>query len=246
MFFVAADPVSAPTGGAELEQVIGLSVAASLVTGVLLGIAWAHRTHRIEWFETLGRRLGARYGEPGWSTIPTMFVGSSLIVALLGFMWDVSLHAGRGRDAGPLANPAHYLILYGLFALFIAGMSAIVYPRDGEKPGVAAVRITRNWYAPVSGIFIAACGLYALIGFPLDDVWLRLFGQDVTLWGPTHLMIVAGTAVGGTAGVLLLVEGARSVGREPANGRHAMERTLPALLAAIFLYLRAATLHEFN
>jgi hypothetical protein len=221
----AADPVTAPVGGAELQQVIWLSVAATVVTVVLLGVAWAHRTHRIEWFDRLGRRLGAQHGEPGWSTIPTMFVDSSLIVALLGFMWDVSLHAGRGRDAGPLANPAHYLILYGLFALFVAGMSAIVYPRDGERPGVAAVRITRHWYAPVSGIFIAACGLYALIGFPLDDVWHRLFGQDVTLWGPTHLMLIGGAGLS-TAGIILL-------NREAEIWMRQRGRAVPAWLTTI-------------
>ncbi|MFI5426945.1 hypothetical protein [Aeromicrobium sp. UC242_57] len=63
-------PSPPPVGGAELQQVIWLSIAATVVTGVLLVIAWAHRTHRIDWFDKLGRRLGAQYGEPGWSTIP--------------------------------------------------------------------------------------------------------------------------------------------------------------------------------
>ncbi|MGA8987330.1 hypothetical protein [Aeromicrobium sp.] len=227
MFISASTPTTAPVGGAELGQVVGLSIAAVLVTSVLLVIAWAHRTHRIEWFDRFGRLLGRRTGEPGWSTIPSLFVATSLIVALLGFMWDVSLHAGRGRDAGPLANPAHYLILYGLFALFIAGMSAVVYPRDGEKPGIASVRITRHWYAPVSGIFIAACGLYALIGFPLDDVWHRLFGQDVTLWGPTHLMLIGGAGLA-TAGIILL-------NRETEIAMRLKGRELPVWLRTVMV-----------
>ena len=215
----------APVGGAALDQVIGLSIGATIVTAVLLFIAWQHRTHRIEWFHNVGERLGAESGTPGWVAIPAVVVGSSLIIAMLGYMWDVSLHAGRGRDAGPLANPAHYLILYGLFAMFIAGMTAVVYPRDGEKPGIASVRITRNWYAPVSGIMIASCGLYALIGFPLDDVWHRIFGQDVTLWGPTHLMLIGGAGLA-TAGIILL-------NREGEYGRNLAGTKAPEWLRTI-------------
>ena len=32
-------------------------------------------------------------------------------------LWDISLHIGVGRDEGPLANPAHFLILFGLFGV---------------------------------------------------------------------------------------------------------------------------------
>ncbi len=225
MSILALATENAPVGGAALDQVIGLSVGAAVVTAVLLVIAWQHRTHRIEWFNKLGENLGAVSGAPGWVAIPAVFVGTSLIVALLGFLWDVSLHAGQGRDAGPLANPAHYLILYGLFALFVAGMSAVVYPRDGEKPGIASVRITRNWYAPVSGLMIASCGLYALIGFPLDDVWHRMFGQDVTLWGPTHLMLIGGAGLA-TGGIILLH-------REGEYGRNKAGTTSPEWLRTI-------------
>ena len=42
---------------------------------------------------------------------------------------------------------------------------------------------------------MAACGAFALAGFPLDDMWHRLFGQDVTLWGPTHLMLIGGAGM---------------------------------------------------
>ena len=72
-------------------------------------------------------------------------------------------------------------------------------PRDGAAarsgPSAVAVRIGRDWCAPLGGVLICACGAFSLIGFPLDDVWHRLFGQDVTLWGPTHLMLIGGAAM---------------------------------------------------
>src|SRR3712207_7513018 len=45
----------------------------------------------------------------------------ALQVALLGMYWDIALHIDQGRDEGPLANPAHYLILFGLYGVFAAG-----------------------------------------------------------------------------------------------------------------------------
>jgi hypothetical protein len=197
-------------GGAAFDQVIGMSIAALVVTASVLWIGYQHRTRRITWLNSFAEWMGRKFKRPPWVALSVVLFTATLICALFGFIWDVSLHIGKGRDPGPLANPAHYFILVGLFLLFIAGVLAMVLPY--EKPGPAAVRITRNWYTPVGGLLMAACGLYALIGFPLDDIWHRIFGQDVTLWGPTHLMLIGGAGLSLFAVLLLEHEGREAGG----------------------------------
>jgi hypothetical protein len=204
-------------GGAAIDQVIGMSVATMVVTAGLLWIGYLHRQRRITWLNNLAEWAGRKFKQPPWVALPMALFIATLICALFGFIWDVSLHIGKGRDPGPLANPAHYFILFGLFLLFIAGCLACVLPYD--KPGPSAVRITKNWYAPVGGLVMAGCGLYALLGFPLDDIWHRIFGQDVTLWGPTHLMMIGGAGFATLSALLLHHEGSKAMGEdaEPAT-----------------------------
>src|SRR3954468_16163340 len=200
-------------GGAALDQVIGMSVAALIVFAGLMWIGYMHRMRKITWLHNLGEWAGRKFNRPSWVALPIALFITTIITALFGFIWDVSLHIGKGRDPGPLANPAHYFILFGLFILFIAGCLACVLPYD--KPGPAAVRITRHWYAPVGGVLMAGCGLYALIGFPLDDIWHRIFGQDVTLWGPTHLMMIGGAGLSLFSVLMLEYEGGRALPDAP-------------------------------
>jgi hypothetical protein len=198
-------------GGAALNEIIGLTVAAGVVTAILLWIGWMHRNHKITWLTRLADWSGRRFKRPPWVALPVAMFIASIICALFGFIWDVSLHIGNGRDDGALANPAHYFILIGLFGIFVAGCTAMVLPLGEEaRPGPAAVRITDDWYAPVGGIVMAGCGLYALTGFPLDDVWHRIFGQDVTLWGPTHLMMIGGAGFSTLAALYLEHEGRKA------------------------------------
>jgi len=206
----------APARGAGLNQVIGLSVAAVVITLVMLWVGYAHRTHRIEWLTRIADKVGEKFHRPNWVALPVLVFTTSIICALFGFIWDVSWHIGNGRDPGPLANPAHYFIIIGLFGVFLAGMVSVVLPF--EKPGAAAVRITNNWYAPVGGVLMAGCGLYAIIGFPLDDLWHRTFGQDVTLWGPTHLMMIGGACFSLFAVLMLEREGEAAQDEEVAFG----------------------------
>jgi hypothetical protein len=167
VLLAAAD--TRPAGGAAIGEVILASAIGLGLTAVLLGLVWLHRTRRSQILTKAGTRLGKATGVPPWVALPTVLTTLSLLVALLGMLWDISLHIGVGRDEGPLANPAHYLILFGLFGVFL----------------------------------LTGAGFYALLGFPLDDVWHRLFGQDVTLWGPTHLMLITGAGLS-IIGLLIL------------------------------------------
>ena len=191
-----------PAGGAAIGEVLLATALGLGLTAVLLGLVWAHRTRRSTVLQRAGDRLGRATGVPAWVALPTVLTTLSLLTALLGMLWDISLHIGVGRDEGPLANPAHFLILFGLFGVFAGGVLACAMPLD-ERPGPAAVRFVKGWHVPVGGILLTSAGLYALLGFPLDDVWHRLFGQDVTLWGPTHLMLIGGAGLS-LVGLLVL------------------------------------------
>jgi hypothetical protein len=201
---LAAGP---PAGGAELGQIVIASVAAAVITAALLYFGFGHRSGRVAVLGRWAAWAERRSGMPGWTALPAGLATASLLVALFGMYWDISLHIDNGRDPGPLANPAHYFILAGLFGIFTAGFVAMVLPR--ERPSAVAIRLGRDWWAPLGGVLICACGAFSLIGFPLDDLWHRLFGQDVTLWGPTHLMLIGGAAMTLVGIAVLTVEGLR-------------------------------------
>jgi len=182
--------------------------AAILLTAVLAWLGIGHRSGKVPWLGRWARWSSRISGLPDWAALPSGVAAVSLITAVFGMYWDISLHIDVGRDPGPLANPAHYFILAGLLGIFTAGFFAVVLPR--ERPGPTAIWISRDWYAPLGGVLMCACSAFSLIGFPLDDVWHRLFGQDVTLWGPTHLMLIGGAAMALLGIATLLIEGTRA------------------------------------
>ena len=89
------------------------------------------------------------------------------------------------------------MLVAGVMSMALAGT---------ERPAKTAIHLGGDWWAPVGGMMMAACGAFALLGFPLDDMWHRLFGQDVTLWGPTHLMLIGGASLATLGGMVLMGE----------------------------------------
>jgi hypothetical protein len=226
---------SAPAAGAALDQVFIATGGALIATAVLLYLGWAHRTGRNNFLRKAADLAARDTGFAPWAALPSLVAAGALLVALLGMYWDISLHIDDGRDAGPLANPAHYLILAGLFGIFAAGFLAIVLPEG--KPSERAIRISGDWYAPLGGVAMMASAAFALTGFPLDDVWHRIFGQDVTLWGPTHLMLIGGAGLTLIGSAILIVEGRGEEVESPPGGR--LAGFADRLVAYVARYRRA-------
>jgi hypothetical protein len=200
--FAAKTGEAAPAGGAEIGEVI-LATAVGMVGGLLvLGPVVAYRAGKFPQLGQLADGLGRWVGLPGWAAFPLAIQGGALIVAVFGMYWDISIHIDDGRDPGPLANPAHWFILIGLMGVMAAGIFGIALNRQKLRssvkiPGLSALT------APAGAVIVAACGAFSLIAFPLDDVWHRIFGQDVTLYSPTHLMLITGASLS-TLGALAL------------------------------------------
>jgi hypothetical protein len=234
-----------PAGGAAIGEALGATAGALVATALIAVLIAGHRSGRLSVLDRAGRFSERVTGLPAWAALPSMLLSASLLTAVLGMYWDISLHIDNGRDAGPLANPAHYLILVGLYGVLLAGVLTAVL--GGERPTRTSVAVGAGWWLPVGGVLIAACGAFALSGFPLDDVWHRLFGQDVTLWGPTHLMLIGGASLATLGGLALLAEAIGALGRDPER-RHArpMYVLRRGLLAGSFLVALSTFQGEFD
>jgi hypothetical protein len=78
-------------------------------------------------------------------------------------------------------------------------------------------------------------------------MWHRLFGQDVTLWGPTHLMLIGGASLATLGGMVLMGEAITAIGRDPEReGSPTVYHVRRALLVGGFLVALTTFQAEFD
>jgi hypothetical protein len=229
----------AEAAGTPTEDLIPATFVAVIAMGVIVAFGAAHRTGRTKLLTRLAGFSERVTGAPGWAALPTAIAGGALLVAAFGFYWDVATHIDNGRDPGPFANPSHFLIIGGLAGIALAGVVAILLGRD-EHP--TAWEIRDGWYVPIGGLLLLLCGGIAVLGFPFDDVWHRLFGQDVTLWSPTHIQMVGGASLSTLALWVLNVEGHRAAPESKRRSLYMLE--IP--IAGAFLIGLSALHAEFD
>lgn len=229
-----------PAGGAATEELIWGGIGAVVIFSALGLLGWAHRSGRTRLLTRLGAFSERVTGLPGWAALPLAVAGGALVMAAFGFYWDVATHIDNGRDPGPFANPSHYFIIFGLLGIATGGYLGFLL---GAPASVrTSLRVRGDWRAPLGTVLLMVCGGIAVMGFPLDDVWHRLFGQDVTLWGPTHIQMVGGASLSTLAAWILLTEGRRAV----PERRRRLWWWLEVPIAGAFLIGLSALQAEFD
>lgn len=214
----ASAPVeTAPAAGAEVKQVVIGVIGVSIWMTIMLVLGLRHRSGATDLLDRADAAIERRTGLPGWTVLPNVVATLALVIAAVGFVWDVALHINAGRDAGPFANPSHYMLIVGIVLMVTAGWLAVAMPK-GRAAGESGVKVSRDWYAPAGGLAMLACGSLSLLGFAADDIWHRLFGQDVTLWGPSHLMMITGGVLVLFCSFVLMREGINARTEPPADG----------------------------
>jgi hypothetical protein len=229
--WVAAAPGS---GGAPAWQLGFLALVYWGGTGAVVALVLAHRAGRTRRLGQAADLAGRVFGLPGWSALPVLVASVGLLLAMWAGVWDIGYHIDHGRDSGPLGNPAHVPLLLGLFLTFAAGVLAVGLA-SAEDASPAWVRIAHNWRAPLGGVLLVSCMAFGMSSLVLDDLWHRVFGQDVTLWSPTHFIFLFGGVLTVIGMLVLLKEGAIA---RPAGGG----RGLMAALGPVFQRLQRALL----
>src|SRR5438876_11214298 len=137
------------------------------------------------------------------------------IISFVGTSWDIQWHSLIGRDRTLI--PPHEMMLTGITIGGIAALTVIITETIWARryPGMA------QQFTPFAGLFSGPLGAYIVgyaalnsaVAFPLDTYWHTLYGIDVTLWAPFHIMIISGMALMAFGSVYMLASAAHLAAR---------------------------------
>ena len=131
------------------------------------------------------------------------------LLAGWGVQWDIEWHVVVGRDTFWI--PPHVMTYAGvglavLVSFGVLAVETLAAARGGAARGPVERRRVLGLVG-TRGFHLAAWGIaLTVLAAPIDDLWHRLFGLDVTLWSPPHLLGIVGSAINTWACLLIARE----------------------------------------
>jgi hypothetical protein len=115
------------------------------------------------------------------------------IIFLEGTSWDIQWHSYIGRDRTLI--PPHIMMLSGVALSGISGLLCVliesVWARRNTLIAKYSVGFAEIFSGPLGAYLVGFTTLTAAVAFPLDAYWHALYGIDVAIWAPFHVMFAA-------------------------------------------------------
>lgn len=163
----------------------------------------------------------------------------SSLLFLLGTSWDIQWHTYIGRDRTLI--PPHIMMLVGVALSGVFALASVCVETFWARRNADVARNSTSFtglFQSSTGAFIAGFGaLDAAIAFPLDSYWHSLYGIDVAIWAPFHIMFVVGMAIVALGAAYTLVSVAHVAEKAGTSGLKRLAYTGVLLAFATMLGL---------
>lgn len=137
------------------------------------------------------------------------FALASNLLQLAGVYWDVGTHHAFVRES--FWSPPHLAIYAGVALALAAAAAGLRGGRIGVGGPPTPIRFGRY------GLAILGPAIQVLAA-PIDELWHRVIGQDVSIWSPPHLLGILGGMIG-VLGWLFVLVGAAGPSATNRTGR---------------------------
>jgi hypothetical protein len=133
---------------------------------------------------------------------------ASKLIAGWGVQWDIQWHVLIGRDSFWI--PPHVMTYAGVALAVLVSFGILAWETllggPARAPGAPPV-LRILGLTGTRGFHLAAWGIaLTVLAAPIDDLWHRLFGLDVTLWSPPHLLGILGAVINSFACLVIARE----------------------------------------
>jgi hypothetical protein len=170
------------------------------------------------------------------------------IIFLEGTSWDIQWHSYIGRDRTLI--PPHLMMLSGVALSGISGLLTVliesVWARRNKIIAQYGVGFAVIFSGPLGAYIVGFTALTAAVAFPLDAYWHALYGIDVAIWAPFHVMFVASMGLVALGVAYMLSSAAHLAGRSGEAGNGIRRAATLGVVLALATVLSLFTLLLFD
>ena len=170
------------------------------------------------------------------------------IVFLEGTSWDIQWHSYIGRDRTLI--PPHLMMLSGVALSGISGLLTVLieswWARRNTIIAEYSSGFAQIFSGPLGAYIVGFTALTAAVAFPLDAYWHTLYGIDVAIWAPFHIMFVASMGIVALGAAYTLGSAAHLAGRLGTAGSGTRRAATLGVVLALATVLSLFTLLLFD